>query len=90
MAYQQAWKEAEAALPKEQRMDQKTRSVLEIWDELLYRKSMLWVPEELVQENLESEHDTKVAGHMGLDKTIELIRRNFWGPKMNERIIDFV
>jgi len=27
---------------------------------------------------------------MGQDKTIELIRRNFWGPKMNERIIDFV
>jgi len=27
---------------------------------------------------------------MGQDKTIELIRRNFWWPKMNERIIDFV
>jgi len=39
---------------------------------------------------MESEHDTKVAGHMGQDKTIELIRRNFWWPKMNERITDFV
>jgi len=27
---------------------------------------------------------------MGQDKTIELIRRNFWWPKMNDRIIDFV
>jgi len=27
---------------------------------------------------------------MGQDKTIELIQRNFWWPKMNERIIDFV
>jgi len=27
---------------------------------------------------------------MGWDKTTELIRRNFWWPKMNERIIDFV
>jgi len=27
---------------------------------------------------------------MGQDKTIELIRRNFWWPKMNEQIIDFV
>jgi len=27
---------------------------------------------------------------MGQDKTTELIRRNFWWPKMNERIIDFV
>jgi len=39
---------------------------------------------------MESEHDTKVAGHMGQDKTIELIRRNFWWPKTNERIINFV
>jgi len=27
---------------------------------------------------------------MGQDKTIELIRRNFWWPKMKERIVDFV
>jgi len=27
---------------------------------------------------------------MGQDKTIELVRRNFWWPKMNERILDFV
>jgi len=47
---------------------------MEIRDELLYRKNRLWVQEELVQEILESEHDTKVAGHMGQDKTIELIR----------------
>jgi len=84
------WKEAEAALVKEQRMDQKARNELEIRDELLYRKSMLWVPGKLVQGILKSEHETKVAGHMGQDKTIELIRRNFWWPKMNERIIDFV
>jgi len=90
MAYQQAWKDAEAALPKEQWIDQKARSVLEIRNELLYRKSRLWVPEEPVQEILKSEHDTKVARHMGQDKTIELGRQNIWWPKMNERIIDFV
>jgi len=39
---------------------------------------------------MESEHDTKVAGHMGQDKTIELIRRNFWWARMNEQIINFV
>jgi len=51
---------------------------------------MLWVPEGLVQKILESKHDTRIAGHMGQDKMIELIRRNFWWPEMNERIIDFV
>jgi len=81
----------EAALSEKQRMDRKARSRdLEIWDELLYRKGMLWVPEELIQEILKSEHDTKVAGHMEQDKTIELVRWIFWWLKMNERIIDFV
>jgi len=63
---------------------------MEYKDDLLYRGNLLWIPKGLVQHILESEHDTKVAGHMGQDKTIELIRRNFWWPKMNERIIDFV
>ena len=62
-------------------MDRKVRSIMEIKQELLYQKGMLWVPEELVQGVLESEHDTKVTGHMGQDKTIELIRQNFWWQK---------
>jgi len=53
---------------------------------------MLWIPEDgnLKTLILESEHDTKITGYMGQDKTIELIRCNFWWLKMNERIIDFV
>jgi len=92
-AYRLAWKEAdEEAARREKRMVRKARNKeLEIRDGLLYRKNLLWVPgKELVNTILESEHDTKIAGHMGQDKTIELIRRNFWWPKMNERIIDFV
>jgi len=70
----------------------KDRKVKELRREnkLLYRRNLLWVPRNLVQLIMESEHDTKVAGHMGQNKTIELIRRNFWWPKINERIIDFV
>jgi len=66
--------------------------LLELEEGCVYRKGMLWVPADkvLIQSVLESEHDTKVAGHMGQDKTIELVRRNFWWPKMDERIIDFV
>jgi hypothetical protein len=41
----------------------------------LYYENRLWVPkdESLRQEILESEHDSKVAGHMGQDKMVELI-----------------
>jgi hypothetical protein len=49
-----------------------------IEDGILYRKMKLLVPKDLIQTVLESEHDSKIAGHFGQDKTIELIRRNFW------------
>jgi hypothetical protein len=44
-----------------------------IEDGILYQKMKLWVPKDLIQTVLESEHDSKVAGHFGQDKTIELI-----------------
>jgi len=87
-AYNQARKQ-EAAAEELPPKDRKVRE-LSCVEGLLYRRNLLWVPEGLTQRVVESEHDTKVAGHMGQDKTIELIRRNFWWPKMNERIIDFV
>ena len=87
-AYEQA-KKQEAAADEQPPKDRKVKE-LSYEKDLLYRRNLLWVPEGLVQRIMESEHDTKVAGHMGQDKTIELIRRNFWWPKMKERIIDFV
>jgi len=92
--YQQAWiseKEAILGNPGSKVPKDKEEGTLEIRDDLLYRKGRLWVTgDNTIQEILKSEHDTKVAGHMGQDKTTELIRRNFWWPKMNERIIDLV
>jgi len=69
--------------------DQKGKEI-RIEGGLVYRKNLLWIPNSLIRQIMESEHDTKVAGHMGQDKTIELVRRKFWWPKINERIIDFV
>jgi hypothetical protein len=86
--------EEEAAFARdEQRTSRKARSeILGLQDGVVYRKGMLWIPDDhaLIRQVLESEHNTKVAGHMGQDKTIELIRRNFWWPKMDEQIVDFV
>jgi len=71
-AYEQARKQ-EAAIDGLSSKDRKVGE-LESKDDLLYRGNLLWIPKGLVQHILESEHDTKVAGHMGQDKTIELIR----------------
>jgi len=87
-AYEQARKQetaTEEPSPKDRRVQE-----LSCEDNLQYRRNLLWIPKGLVQRIMESEHDTKVAGNMGQNKTIELIRRNFWWPKMNERSIDFV
>jgi hypothetical protein len=40
--------------------------------------------EEIRLEITESEYDRKVAGHFGQKKTLELISRNFYWPKMEE------
>jgi len=74
-AYEQARKQEAAA----EELSPKDRKVKELSYEkgLLYRLNLLWVPKGLVQKVMKSEHDTKVAGHMGQDKTIELIRQKF-------------
>ena len=87
-AYEHTRKQ-EAAAGEQPPKDRKVKD-LSCKNNLLYRLNLLWVPTGLIQKVMESEHDTKVAGHMGQNKTIELIRRNFWWPKMNERIIDFI
>jgi len=80
--YQKA--EREAGTAKERRKNPSNKVTIE--EGLLYWENRLWLPndERLIQAVLESEPDTKVAGHMAQDRTIELIRRNFWWPKMNE------
>jgi len=87
-AYEQARKQ-EAAAEEPLLKDRKIKE-LSCENNLLYRQNLLWVPRGLVQRIMESEHDTKVAGLIGQDKTIKLIQWNFWWPKINERIITFV
>ena len=61
-------------------------------DGMLFRKGRVWIPKDpsLKKLIMESEHDSKVAGHMGMDKTVEIVGRNFYWPGMAEEISDFV
>jgi hypothetical protein len=61
-------------------------------DKALYYKGRLWIPDDsqLKKQILEAEHNSKVARHMGQDKTIELVRRNFFWPEMEKFIEDYV
>jgi hypothetical protein len=61
-------------------------------DEALYYKGRLWIPDDsqLKKQTLDAEYDSMVAGHMGLDKTNELVRRNFFYPEMEKFFEDYV
>lgn len=62
-----------------------------IRDNLLYRKDkdkiLLYVPDILEQSVIRQSHE---IGHFGSNKTIELIRRTFWFPKMKEKVENFI
>jgi hypothetical protein len=39
---------------------------------------------------LQEHHDIKIAGHLGIDKTYESLRRNFYWPRMSKDVYKFV
>ena len=57
-----------------------------------YYKGRLYNPDslELKRMIVSKEHDTLVAGHMGQDKTVKLVQRNFFWPQMDSWIRDYV
>ena len=64
----------------------------QIQNGLLYREGLLYIPhdQQLRAQILRSEHDEPTAGHWGIDKTEELVKRNYWWPDMKQFIADYV
>jgi hypothetical protein len=61
-----------------------------IEDGILYYKHRLVVPQSMRKTVLKAEHDSKVAGHWGAGKTVEIISRNFHWPGMEAQIRQYV
>jgi hypothetical protein len=61
-------------------------------DEVLWYKGRLWVPDivDLRKMILQEEHDSKVAGHMGQEKTNEPVGIHVFWPQMDQKIEDYV
>ena len=59
---------------------------------LLRRGMALYVPEEhsIRQELLKRHHDEPLAGHFGVEKTIELITRKFYWPRLAKDVKEYV
>jgi transposase InsO family protein len=61
-------------------------------DGVLYWKNRLWLPDDdgLKQWIVSGEHDTRVAGHFGQARTLELVSRNFFWPFMESWIARYI
>ena len=84
--------ESVAKAAKELRKD-KTRGTVRSaeWSEsegLLMFRGKIYVPKdpELRRRIVEQHHDSRIAGHAGRFKTLELVSRNYWWPQMSRYI----
>ena len=59
-------------------------------DGFLLFDNLIYVPKNIRIRVLEIHHDSITAGHFGVNKTIELISRNFWWPKLHRDVKKFV
>lgn len=59
-------------------------------DGLLIISELIYVPESLRTTIISTSHDHPAAGHPGRAKTLELVSRNFWWPKIRATIDRFI
>jgi hypothetical protein len=59
---------------------------------LVVRKDtkVIFAPASIRRELLQLTHSSKMGGHMGLDKTIGRLNKNFWWPKMQSDIKKYI
>jgi hypothetical protein len=73
-----------------------SRSDFKIRDSLLYKEEKpspprLYIPDcSLRTELLKAAHDTPTSGHLGRDKTYELLSRTFYWPRMRKAVEEYV
>ena len=86
------WQELYEKARADGRIEGQVRQDITYGNSMLYHKGKIWVPNDqaLKKFTFESEHDCMVAGQMGMDKTVEMIGRNFYWPGMAEEIEDYV
>lgn len=63
-----------------------------LWWLLQDNRRVLCLPsiDSIVQEIIREHHDTPYGGHLGIAKTKESIKRNFYWPLMDDHIADYV
>lgn len=74
-------------------LEKKESKLYEMRDGLIYKKInkkkiRFYVPESMQLQVVRNSHDN--LGHIGIEKTIEVISRNYWFPSMREKVKNYV
>ena len=87
-----AWTERKEELSRIKERNEQLPKNWELEDGLIYYMNRLFIPskEDLLTEIPNGCHDSKVAGHFGQEKTIELVTRNSHWEKLAEWINDYI
>ena len=65
--------------------------IILLQDGLLFKESKLCVPKCSMRENLiQEKHNGGLAGHFGIDKTIEQFSHYYFWPKMRTTVENYV
>lgn len=60
-------------------------------DGLLYKRGRLYVPEGQCRLDVMTIfHDSPSAGHFGVQKTVDLIKRSYWWPKLTPYVTEYI
>ena len=82
----------DTALPRSEDVAESLESYTLDGEGLLLRNGLVYIPavDALKLEILKDCHDAKTAGHMGQEKTLELVSRDYYWPGMRVFVKDYV
>jgi len=61
-----------------------------IKDNIIFYKNLIYIPESLRLEILEKYHEKSTSGYFVIRRTLELIIRNLWWPKIQEDVKSYI
>ena len=88
----QKWCERKVELNQRISLGRELTKNWQLKDGMLYFKNRLYIPnnDELKTEIAKGCHDSQVAGHFGIEKTIKIVTRDFYWDKLTQWMNDYV
>jgi hypothetical protein len=57
---------------------------------LVYLRNLIYIPDCMRTEIIKQHHNNPMHGHMGTEKTAELISRNYYFPNMRRKVQSYI